>query len=66
MSSHPAAHRAPVYEQLAADLQRQGVDTVFGLMSDDTALFVTAPCSALAVAGPRPRMATPSRPLAAA
>ena len=42
MSSHPAAHRAPVYEQLAADLQRQGVDTVFGLMSDDTALFVTA------------------------
>ncbi len=42
MIPQPATHRPPVYERLAADLQRQGVDTVFGLMSDDTALFVTA------------------------
>jgi acetolactate synthase I/II/III large subunit len=31
----------PAYELLAADIRRLGVETVFGLMSDDTALFVT-------------------------
>jgi thiamine pyrophosphate-dependent acetolactate synthase large subunit-like protein len=31
----------PAYEALAADIKAQGIDTVFGLMSDDTALFVT-------------------------
>lgn len=30
----------PVYEALAQDIKAMGVDTVFGLMSDDTALFV--------------------------
>jgi len=30
------------YEVLAKDIQNLGVDTVFGLISDDTALFVTA------------------------
>jgi len=30
------------YEVLAKDIQSLGVDTVFGLISDDTALFVTA------------------------
>ncbi|HSV78976.1 MAG TPA: thiamine pyrophosphate-binding protein, partial [Ramlibacter sp.] len=32
----------PAYEALARDIQAQGVDTFFGLMSDDTALFCTA------------------------
>ena len=31
----------PAYEALAADIKAHGIDTVFGLMSDDTALFVT-------------------------
>ena len=31
----------PAYEALAHDIKRLGVDAVFGLMSDDTALFVT-------------------------
>lgn len=30
----------PVYEALAGDIKAMGVGTVFGLMSDDTALFV--------------------------
>ena len=30
----------PVYEALAQDIRAMGVRTVFGLMSDDTALFV--------------------------
>lgn len=30
------------YEVLAKDIQSLGVDTIFGLISDDTALFVTA------------------------
>lgn len=33
------ARTIPVYEALAHDLQAMGVDTVFGLMSDDTAHF---------------------------
>ncbi len=32
----------PVYEALARDIRDLGIDTVFGLMSDDTAQFVTA------------------------
>ena len=36
-----AARPVPAYEALAADIKAQGIDTVFGLMSDDTALFVT-------------------------
>ena len=35
------ARSIPAYEALAADIKAQGIDTVFGLMSDDTALFVT-------------------------
>lgn len=33
---------APVYQVLAEDIKAMGVETVFGLMSDDTALFATA------------------------
>ncbi len=36
-----AARPVPTYEALAADIKAQGITTVFGLMSDDTALFVT-------------------------
>ena len=32
----------PVYQALAEDIRKADVDTVFGLMSDDTAVFVTA------------------------
>ena len=31
----------PVYEALALDIKAMGIEVVFGLMSDDTALFVT-------------------------
>ena len=31
----------PTYEALAHDLKNLGVDTVFGLMSDDTAMLAT-------------------------
>jgi glyoxylate carboligase len=34
-----AGRRMPTYRALAQDLKNLGVDTVFGLMSDDTALF---------------------------
>ncbi len=34
-------HRVPAYELLAADIKHLGIEAVFGLMSDDTALFVT-------------------------
>ncbi|CAN5353863.1 thiamine pyrophosphate-binding protein [soil metagenome] len=33
--------QVPAYEVLAHDIKAMGVETVFGLMSDDTALFVT-------------------------
>ena len=33
---------APVYQVLAQDIKAMGVEAVFGLMSDDTALFATA------------------------
>ena len=32
----------PVYQVLAEDIKAMGVEAVFGLMSDDTALFATA------------------------
>ncbi|HIN18171.1 MAG TPA: thiamine pyrophosphate-binding protein [Gammaproteobacteria bacterium] len=35
-------HIQSTYEVLAKDIQSLGIDTVFGLISDDTALFVTA------------------------
>ena len=34
--------RIPAYDALARDIKSRGISTVFGLMSDDTALFVTA------------------------
>jgi len=34
-----ATNLIPVYEALAHDIKNLGVDTVFGLMSDDTAMF---------------------------
>lgn len=34
--------KAPVYEVLAHDIKAIGVEAVFGLMSDDTALLATA------------------------
>ena len=33
--------RVPVYEALARDIKSHGIEAVFGLMSDDTALLVT-------------------------
>ena len=41
-SAHRAADKAPVYQVLAEDIKAMGVEAVFGLMSDDTALFATA------------------------
>ena len=38
----PTHRRMPAYEALAQDIKNLGVEVVFGLMSDDTALFVTA------------------------
>ena len=37
-----ARDEAPVYQLLAEDIQAMGIEAVFGLMSDDTALFCTA------------------------
>src|SRR5688572_5033144 len=37
-----AGETAPVYQVLAEDIKAMGVEAVFGLMSDDTALFATA------------------------
>ena len=34
--------RVPVYEALAKDIQNLGIEAVFGLLSDDTAMFATA------------------------
>jgi len=36
------AGKVPVFELLAGDIKALGVESVFGLMSDDTALFATA------------------------
>ena len=38
-TTQTATRRVPVYEALAHDVKAMGVDTVFGLMSDDTAHF---------------------------
>lgn len=35
-------HTVPTYEALALDLKNLGIDCVFGLMSDDTALLISA------------------------
>jgi len=41
-ADQPIAEREiPVYEALALDIKSRGIESVFGLMSDDTALFVT-------------------------
>jgi acetolactate synthase I/II/III large subunit len=37
-----SGEKAPVYEVLAQDIKAMGVEAVFGLMSDDTALFATS------------------------
>jgi hypothetical protein len=37
-----SGEKAPVYEVLAHDIKAMGVEAVFGLMSDDTALFATS------------------------
>ncbi len=37
----PGSREVPAYEALAHDIKSRGYTTVFGLMSDDTALFVT-------------------------
>lgn len=41
MSSSDKDKQVPAYEALAHDIKRAGIESVFGLMSDDTALFVT-------------------------
>jgi thiamine pyrophosphate-dependent acetolactate synthase large subunit-like protein len=38
----PSRRLQPVYEVLATDIRRLGIDAVFGLVSDDTVLFATA------------------------
>ena len=50
VNTSPAPHtdatnaplRVPVYEALAKDIQNLGIEAVFGLLSDDTAMFATA------------------------
>lgn len=41
-AQHQSSRKAPIYEVLAHDIKAMGVEAVFGLMSDDTALFATA------------------------
>ena len=41
-SGGQTSDKVPVFQVLAQDLQNLGVEAVFGLMSDDTALFATA------------------------
>ena len=41
-NAQTAGQRAPVFQILAEDIKALGVECVFGLMSDDTALFATA------------------------
>ena len=41
MTSQSTDSLLPTYEALARDIKSRGIATVFGLMSDDTALFVT-------------------------
>jgi acetolactate synthase I/II/III large subunit len=42
MANKASGDRAPVYEVLAHDIKAMGVEAVFGLMSDDTALLATS------------------------
>src|SRR5438477_9124668 len=37
-----STRRVPIYQLLADDIKAMGVEQVFGLMSDDTAVFATA------------------------
>ncbi len=41
-SATRASSKVPVFQLLAEDIKAMGVEAVFGLMSDDTALFATA------------------------
>lgn len=41
-TANASGEKAPVYEVLAQDIKAMGVEAVFGLMSDDTALFATS------------------------
>ena len=41
MSPSDQDKQVPAYEALAHDIKRSGIESVFGLMSDDTALLVT-------------------------
>src|SRR5690606_29955688 len=41
-ATNASGENAPVYEVIARDIKAMGVEAVFGLMSDDTALFATA------------------------
>jgi acetolactate synthase I/II/III large subunit len=49
MNDRKTMRTMPVYEALAHDLKRYGVDTAFGLMSEDVALF-TATLDAIGIA----------------
>ncbi|MDX2157089.1 MAG: thiamine pyrophosphate-binding protein [Hyphomicrobiaceae bacterium] len=41
-SAGSTGRKVPVYQVLAEDMKAMGIEAVFGLMSDDTALFATA------------------------
>ena len=41
-AAHGTQRRVPTYQVLVEDIKALGVEQVFGLMSDDTAVFVTA------------------------
>jgi acetolactate synthase I/II/III large subunit len=41
-TQHTSGAKTPVFQVLADDIKAMGVECVFGLMSDDTALFATA------------------------
>jgi thiamine pyrophosphate-dependent acetolactate synthase large subunit-like protein len=41
-TEHKSGGKTPVFQILADDIKAMGVECVFGLMSDDTALFATA------------------------
>ena len=46
--------QVPIYQALAEDIKAMGIDTVFGLMSDDTAAFaVTLDAMGIALVGAR-------------
>lgn len=41
-AASPSARPIPIYQILAEDIKALGIEAVFGLMSDDTAMFATA------------------------